>query len=348
MQTATVRRTPSDYRLLTEQVRGAGLLEPRSRYYAAKIALTIAALGVGWAALFIVRGSWGMLGLAAFLAFTFTQVVFIGHDAGHQQIFASREANRLLGLLVGNTLTGLSYGWWISKHSAHHAFPNQLGRDPDIGPVAAVVGTEADAGRSRRAQRFRALWRVPTLVPMILLEFGMHVTSSRALAKRRDRQAIVEAALLFIHAGLYLTAVFWLLSPLKALAFIAVQQGLFGVYLRLCFAPNHKGMPIVEAGARLGFVERQVITARNVTGGRLTTFMLGGLNYQIEHHLFPALPRPNLPRVQGIVREFCASHDLPYCEDSLVGSYLKAVRFLRTGTTGPGSPAVSLVLQGQP
>ena len=133
------------------------------------------------------------------------------------------------------------------------------------------------------------------------------------------------------HAALYLTAVFWVLSPLHALAFLVVQQGLFGIYLRFSFAPNHKGMPVLDQDAAVSFERRQVMTARNVTGGWFTTFMLGGLNYQIEHHLFPTMPRPNLARAQCLIRGFCAEHDLVYHEDSLVGSYRQAFRYLRHG-----------------
>jgi fatty acid desaturase len=88
-------------------------------------------------------------------------------------------------------------------------------------------------------------------------------------------------------------------------------------------------MPIIEGDVEMSFARRQVITARNVTGGRFTTFMLGGLNYQIEHHLFPTMPRPNLARAQSIIRPFCIESDLGYCEDSLVGSYRQVVRHLR-------------------
>ncbi|HUZ08744.1 MAG TPA: fatty acid desaturase [Acidimicrobiales bacterium] len=60
-------------------------------------------------------------------------VCFLGHDAGHQQVFRSRRANRLLGLTVGNAVIGMSFGGWVPKHDAHHAYPTQVGRDPDIG-----------------------------------------------------------------------------------------------------------------------------------------------------------------------------------------------------------------------
>ena len=131
------------------------------------------------------------------------------------------------------------------------------------------------------------------------------------------------------HAVLYVTAVFWVLSPLKGLAFIAVHQAVFSMYLGCSFAPNHKGMPLLARHTDLGFAERQVITARNVKGGRWAAFVFGGLNYQIEHHLFPTMPRPNLARVQAMVRAFCVENHLPYCEEGPIESYRTSIRGLR-------------------
>jgi fatty acid desaturase len=111
-------------------------------------------------------------------------------------------------------------------------------------------------------------------------------------------------------------------------AFALVQQGLFGLYLGCSFAPNHKGMPTLTEADQLDFLRRQVLTSRNVRGSRFVDFLLGGLNYQIEHHLFPNMPRPNLRRAQPLVREFCRQHDLPYAEATLVGSYSEALRHL--------------------
>jgi fatty acid desaturase len=127
------------------------------------------------------------------------------------------------------------------------------------------------------------------------------------------------------------------LSPLKALAFVAVQQAVFSLYLGVSFAPNHKGMPVTDAAAC--FARRQVITARNISGGRLTTFLLGGLNYQIEHHLFESMPRPNLRRVQGPVRDFCAAAGLGYREETFTGSFRQILRHLSdTGTAASRQP----------
>ena len=144
-----------------------------------------------------------------------------------------------------------------------------------------------------------------------------------------------------MHFALYATVVLWVLSPFKAVVFVAVQQGIFGLYLGCSFAPNHKGMPMIERDAKLSFVRRQVITARNVRGGWLATVMLGGLNYQIEHHLFPMMPRPNLVRAQDIVQRFCRDHDLPYCRGQ-PGRFLPpglcAIWVCRFGKPCPAEP----------
>ena len=119
-----------------------------------------------------------------------------------------------------------------------------------------------------------------------------------------------------------------MLSPLQALAFVAVQQGVFGFSMGCAFAPNHKGMPILSRGEEPDFLRRQVLTSRNVRGGRVVDLVLGGLNYQIEHHLFPSMPRPNLRRAQALVREFCQEHHIPYSETSLLASYGLVLRHL--------------------
>jgi fatty acid desaturase len=299
-----------------------GLLDRRPGYYWTKIALTIFALFAGWALFVIVGNSWAALAVAPLLGVMFTHLGFIGHDAGHNQVFCTRRRNRLLGLTVGNVLIGLSFGWWVPKHNAHHAHPNEVGRDPDIGEGGALPSADA-----RGLELWLARWQAPLFFPLMLLRSsGMHVLGIQRLARRRDRASAVEASLIVLHAALYLSVVFWALSPLKALAFIAVQQGVFSVYLGISFAPNHKGMPIIESATAAGFARRQVVTARNISGGRFTTFMLGGLNYQIEHHLFPSMPRPNLRRVQGLVRDFCVATDLGYSEESFVESFRQIVQ----------------------
>jgi fatty acid desaturase len=139
------------------------------------------------------------------------------------------------------------------------------------------------------------------------------------------------------HIVGYVGVVFWVLSPVKATVFILVQQGLVGLYLGAAFAPNHKGMPILDADDHSDFLRRQVLTSRNVRGGRLVDLALGGLNYQIEHHLFPSMPRPNLRLAQPIIRRFCHQHGLTYAETSLTDSYAQTLRHLHSVGSSPSS-----------
>jgi fatty acid desaturase len=321
---AAVDPSTAGFRALASQVRSIGLLDRRPGYYRVKITLTVFAFFAGWALLVIVGNSWAALAVAPLVGLMFTQLGFLGHDAGHNQVFRSRRRNRLLGLIVGNALIGLSFGWWVPKHNAHHDHPNEIGLDPDIGEGSALPSSDA-----RGLASWLARWQAPLFFPLMLLRSsGMHVLGIQRLARRRDRAAAAEACLILLHAALYLTVVLWVLPPLKALAFVVIQQAVFSVYLGISFAPNHKGMPIIESASEAGFARRQVITARNISGGRLTTFLLGGLNYQVEHHLFPSMPRPNLRLVQGLVRDFCAATDLGYSEESFVESFRQIIQHL--------------------
>jgi fatty acid desaturase len=333
----------SDYAELLGQVKQAGLLERRRWSYTWRITATATLLAAGWAAFVLVGDSWWQLAVAVFLAVMFTQAGFLGHDAGHRQISGSRRVSYILGILLGNLGIGLSYGWWVGKHSRHHAHPNTEDADPDISMrVLAFTPRQVRASRGLYRQLFR--YQACLFFPLLLGEaFSVHVASIRALARRDARGRPAEAVLLAIHLLGYLTAVALVLPPVKAVAFIGVQQGLFGLYLGASFAPNHKGMPILDAADRTDYLRRQVVTSRNIRGGWLTDLALGGLNYQIEHHLFPSMPRSNLRRSQVLVRQFCRQRGLAYCETSLIGSYAQALRYLaavgrplRSGMPVPG------------
>ena len=343
----------TEYAVLSRQVRQAGLLATRPRYYAWKITLTVAALAAGWSVFALIGDSWWQLAVAGFLAVVFGQIGFLGHDAGHQQVFARRQANYVLGVLCADLGIGLSYGWWTGKHNRHHAHPNTEDVDPDImiGPLA-FSSARARAGRGVQRLLFR--YQAYLLIPLMFLEgFNLHRVSIGALLRQAARRGTSrpgtgrhwawEAGLLTVHLSAYLCAVFLVLSPVRAVVFLLVQQGLFGFYLSCSFAPNHKGMPVLATDDKTDFLRRQVLTSRNVRGGWLTDFALGGLNYQIEHHLFPSMPRPSLRRAQPLIAAFCAEHGVPYCEATLLGSYAQALAHLnRVGQlTRPGA-AVSV------
>jgi fatty acid desaturase len=334
-QEPTARPVPAakngwhEYTVLSRQVRQAGLLERRRGWYGARIGLNLALLAGGWAAVVVIGESWWQLAVAAYLAVVFTQLAFIGHDAGHRQLFRSRTANDLVGLVHANLLVGVSFEWWVAKHNRHHTNPNHEDLDPDIS-ITALAFTADQASSKHGLVRLVARYQGWLFFPLLLLEAAhLHTASVKAVLRGGwGRANVVEGGLLVAHLAAYLTALLLVLSPLSALVFLVVQQGLFGLYLGCAFAPNHKGMPTLTAADELDFIRRQVLTSRNVRGSWLVDVVLGGLNYQIEHHLFPNMPRPNLRAAQPLIRAFCRQHDLAYAEASLVGSYAQAVRHL--------------------
>ncbi len=340
-------RRGSDYAGLLDEVRRAGLLKRRPAFYATWIAVSLLLLVAGWALFVVLADSWWQLLTATFLAVAFAQNGFLTHDAGHRQIFRNRRANDLVGLVHGNLAIGLAFGWWVDKHHRHHAHPNQEGLDPDIAGDDLDY-TAAQAGRLSGLRRAVARYQGVLFFPMLLLlALSLHVTGVKALTRPGYRNRIPEALLFALHTAAYLTAVFLVLSPVKALVFIAVHQGLLGLYLGSVFAPNHKGMPILSKDDDSDFLRRQVLTARNVRGGWLIDLVLGGLNYQIEHHLFPNMPRPALRHARPIVRAYCLDHGSPYAETSLLDSYRQALRYLNAiGRGDPQTPPAITVNPG--
>ncbi|MGO8873003.1 MAG: fatty acid desaturase family protein [Acidimicrobiales bacterium] len=330
-----------DFAVLSRAVRAEGLLDSRRRYYVVKVGTTLLALAALVATAVLLGNSWWDLLVAVGLAFVLTQLGFIGHDAGHRQIFRRRRDNDLLGLVVTNVLTGFSFGWWYSKHNRHHAHTNRPGRDPDLVPGALVYLPEQADERGRFGRRFARAQAV-LLVPLLFLEaVNLHVASVLALARRRDRAALGEAGLLALHVAIFFVAPFLLLSPGRAVACIAVTQALFGFYLGVSFLTNHVGMPIVpDGGDDLGFLRRQALTSRNLSGGAVTDFLFGGLDSQIEHHLFPTMPRANLRRARRLVRPFCAERGITYAEISPWRAYRDVLGHLRVVGVGAAVPLV--------
>lgn len=321
----------SDFSPLLRQAREQELLHRRPGWYLAGITVNTLALLALVAGVLWVGDSWWTLLLAPPFALWWTRTAFYGHDAGHSQIATGRKANRWLGLLHGNLALGMSYTWWTDKHNRHHANPNHTDKDPDVG-AGVLVWTERQAERRTGFGRWLTRNQARLFFPLLLLEgvalkvaSVQEVTSARAL-RRRPAACALEGALLAAHHLGYLTLLLTAMSPGKALVFALTQHALFGLHLGCAFAPNHKGMEMPDPdGDRWDHLRRQVLTSRNVRGGMLTDWFLGGLNYQIEHHLFPSMPRPHLRLVQPLVRHHCRSLGVPYTETGLLDSYRQAL-----------------------
>ena len=326
----------SDFAALRTEVRAAGLLRTRRLRYAGVIAFDLLVLAGIWAGVVLIGRTWWAVLLAIPAAIFTTRVVFIGHDVSHHQVARTSRVNDAMALVVGDLLSGLASHWWADKHTRHHANPNQLGADPDVTPGALVWTSDQATARSTRLGAWVARHQARLYFPMLLLEaLNLKVASFRAVRSVRD------LSLLCAHAVIYLGGLVLALGPGRAAVFVAAHQALVGLHLGVAFAPGHKGMPMPEPGRRHDFLRRQVLTSRNVSGGRTVEWFLGGLNHQIEHHLFPSMPRPGLRHAAGLVRTHCTRLGLPYTSATWVGSLDLTVRHLHaTGRSGLQSAGV--------
>jgi fatty acid desaturase len=329
VQGGAPRLQSNRYAQLKRLIEKSGLLERQPAYYAGKTLFTLGLLTVSLALLFVLGDTWFQLLNAAYLAFVFVQISLLAHDFGHRQFtFRSPRKNDWLTLIFGNLLLGLSRQWWIDKHNEHHGHPNQMDLDPDV-EIPLLAFEEEQALEKRGVARFVVKYQAVLIFPLSLLQaISMLRSSIEFLAAKKAKSTMVEALTICAHYALYFALLFSVLEPLQALLFIAVHRGLFGTYLVSIFAPNHKAMPLLDRDSKVDFLRRQVLTSRNVVAHPITDFWYGGLNYQIEHHLFPRLPRNKLREAQPIIRGFCQEHSIAYHETGVLQSYKEILQHL--------------------
>jgi fatty acid desaturase len=353
VRTTTPRTTPkghNDYTELSQMVVSSGLMRRRYGYYWTKLLIAPVALAAVVTVFIIVGDSWWQLITAAVFAVLLTQIAMLGHDAAHRQIFRSGRWNDWVTLVIGNLLVGMSYGWWQHKHTRHHANPNKIGSDPDIDlPVISITPAQADRRMASRRGPLR--WVIAHqgvfFFPILLLEgLSLHASSVRRVFSPDPlRRRSIEISFLAVRLIGFVVLVFLVLSPGIAFAFLGVQLGLFGVYMGMSFAPNHKGMPLVPADVKVDFLRRQVLMSRNIRGSRLLDTAMGGLNFQIEHHLFPSMPRPHLRAASGMIADFCRDRGVTYTETGLWQSYAIVVRYINRVGLGERDPFECPMLQ---
>jgi fatty acid desaturase len=324
---------------LLNEVRDAGLLAKRPGYYAVVAAIN-ALLGAGAVTALLLLGPtpWQLL-VAAVLGLVLAQFGFLAHEAAHRQIFARGPANDLAARIIGPAIVGLSYTWWQQSHNRHHANPNVVGKDPSVEPQTFVFRPE-DVGEPAGPKRAFLHVQGYLILPLLLLEgLNLHASSIRELVSRRpDRERLLELVLVVARLAALPALVFVVLPPGLAVAFLAVQLGVFGLYLGGSFVPNHVGMPVLEQAHGLDYLRKQVLTSRNLRGGGLASTLTGGLSLQIEHHLFPGMARPNLLKARPIVLAHCAALGIPYTEMSTTSAWIRVIGHLnRVGTSARGS-----------
>ena len=314
---------------LGRRLKASGLLQtkPAFPWFRSGILLAvIAGVGAGmilWPAHLVLQILNGVL-----LGFVFMQIGFLMHDVGHHQIFRSPAANRVVGLLLANLLIGVSYSWWVDKHNRHHRNPNHVDLDPDV-DFAPVAFSREQALAKRWPWRSIVKYQAYLFLPYLLGEhINVHVLGFDHVLRGRAKQGWTEGILLVCHHLACFGIAFSVLGTLPAIAFLLTSKAIAGLYAGLVFAPNHKGMMMVDSDSQVSLFHQQVLTSRNIRSNPLNDYLYGGLNYQIEHHLFPFLRQDQLAAAQAVVKPFCRERGIPYHETGIFRSLKEILHHL--------------------
>jgi len=336
------------YSELLKKVKNEGLMAKDPVFYIKRFVFISAVSLTLWATIslfYVLSLHWSLaIPLVILLGVCAAQYGFISHETSHRQVFLSNKRNDFWGKITANLFAGLSYGFWMKKHTQHHKTPNQIHKDPDIHIRVLAFRTEDLESKKTPEKVFTKNqgWLFPILLTMtgfdLLLDSFVAILKKNATGKPLSGRVGEFAMMTFRQAIpiVVLVSLFgWLGGGVLWLAFMLT----FGLFMGGAFAPNHKGMPLVPENSRINFFERQVLTSRNIKPSWLKDNLMGGLNYQIEHHLFPAMPRPNLARAREIVIEFCKEKNVPYTEMGLFESYGKVIQYLnKVGLSSNSSP----------
>jgi fatty acid desaturase len=322
------------------QVREAGLLRKSVSFYIPSLIFAFGGyFATGWAIVSLT--DYGLLALACLgFAFFSVQIAGLMHDSGHRAISDSTLVNNLVGLLTSGAIA-MVFSNWMERHNTHHSNSNRVGKDPDL-EIPLIATSVAMYERKRGIQRLLTPYQAYYYYPL-----GAIVGLSNRLGtitfffrNHSSWQNLWQFVAYATGIAILFVAPFLMFPLDKALFVFTVVHLAAGVYMANCFAPNHKGMPQLDQDEAMSYFEQQVVTSRNVRGGFLTDLLLVGLNYQIEHHLFPYCPRNKLRQVQPYVKRMCGELGVPYTEVSIVETNRAILRQMQQ-VSREATPAMS-------
>jgi fatty acid desaturase len=263
---------------------------------------------------------------AVFLAFVLIQGGMLAHDLTHQEVFGSYKANTAIGCVTWGLLGGVSQSEWRAKHNAHHVHVNQAGVDPDLEiPFIFSPKQTKDNVLIRFFRPYQHIWffiALPLVYPLTVLASTIHI------ARHPSLETGVELALIVAHFCWFFGITLYFLPLPLALLFYAFHFVPGGIYMSLVFAPNHKGEEVLAADETVTWLH-QITSTRNLFPSRWIFVVFGGLNFQIEHHLFPTMSRFKFWQAHRMVKAFCVENGIPYHETTWLESLQQIYRALK-------------------
>lgn len=259
---------------------------------------------------------------AIFFGFCSVQIGMIGHDLSHGEVFKSPGVNRFVSSAVWGILGGLSEYHWFNKHNRHHTSPNHIGHDPDV-DIPFMFTEKQVAAKSA----FLRKWVLPYQhyffwISFVFLYPWNIFLGMRSILSNLSPRTVTEIFLMVIHFAVLFFILFAYLPWHIALLFLGTAFIALGIYIGFAFAPNHKGRDELAQNETFLWTH-QIKLTRNIYPSRLVFFLLGGLNFQIEHHLFPTMSRLKYWNARPFIQEFCDAKGLSYHQTSWIGSLVE-------------------------
>lgn len=331
---------------LRKEVRALKLFDSSKMFYLYKILSNVTICATA-SALVLSSNRWPVVFIASFImALFWQQCGWLAHDFLHHQVFTHRGINNIFGILIGNVFQGFSVAWWKAKHNRHHAVPNVTdapsGGDPDIDTMPILFWSEKLVegeldGLPKWMLRNQSATYLPVLCFARMSWLMQSITHNKHLPNPKVTSIpmyCAELVGLLLHHGLFCGLVYkvaMLHGIIKALAFALMAQAWGGVLLGVVFVVGHNAMEVLteKEMRQTDFVRLQTRTTRNVNPHWFSDWFTGGLSYQVEHHIFPTVPRHHLPMLRKVFLQFCAKHDVPYSSDTLINGNLAVMGVLR-------------------
>lgn len=308
-----------EYGKLRERLNKQGVFDRAYGYYGLMALFCFTGFFICMYLLFIEKTIPLLLLTGFFFAIFAVQIAGLLHDAGHRAIFKTPLMNDIFGYVCG-AVVAMGYSGWRFKHNLHHSHPNQEDEDPDLELPLLSFTKERLKNKKGFAHLIRK-YQAYLYYPMgSMVGFSVRVESIKFLIRNFEYKKLWEFALLGAGIILWFGAPFVLFPLSKSITLFFIINFTIGFYLLNVFAPNHKGMPQFAKDVKISFIEQQIMTSRNIYGHWLTDFIYMGLNYQIEHHLFPNTPRNKLQKITPYVIEICKRRRLDFTRTSILQS----------------------------
>lgn len=317
------------YVQLRKTLEEKGYFQRTPWYYTVRIIATTAFFAISYGIL-LFSNTWWLTLIGIFTTAFFTvQFGFLGHEAGHGAITKNKNLQYILGQFSMSVINGVGYSHWKERHDTHHGKSNHEEEDPDLKNMVFFAFT------TRKAMTHKGWKKLTTMYQSILLPIfaffsviSLRVTAVTEMFTHSAKKRIADTPFILLHFAM------WFLLPLpfigfwNALLLYALTSLPVGFYFGMVFIPNHFGMRVVTDDDDLDFMTQQVETSRDIKLPRFLDWTFGGLNYQIEHHLFPTMSHKYLANAKKIVKEFCQEHKISYHEVGFARTYAEVIKYM--------------------